>query len=152
MIIAIEGPSAAGKTTWCRSQVPYTCVKEAAENIAAPDLFADPIAVGQFWVGFAVENWRRALAIEREHGVAICDGDPFHLYYSWRSGTPEYCLKHCLKLSRNFIYARSKRSRSDSWTMFSGWKRPSTNYVAVPRPTPHDAEGGTRCIWPSCPG
>jgi hypothetical protein len=83
MIVAIEGPSAAGKTTWCRSHFPHTCVEAAPENIAAPDLFADPAEVGQFWVNHAVENWQRALAIEREHGIAFCDGDPFHLDYSW---------------------------------------------------------------------
>ncbi len=83
MIVAIEGPSAAGKTTWCRSHFPHTCVEEAAENLAAPDLFADPAEVGQFWVNYAIANWRRALAIERDHGIAVCDGDPFHLYYSW---------------------------------------------------------------------
>jgi hypothetical protein len=83
MIVAIEGPSAAGKTTWCQSHVPHVCVKEAPADIAAPDLFGDPMEVARFWVGYAVQNWQRALAIEQEHGIAICDGDPFHLYYSW---------------------------------------------------------------------
>jgi hypothetical protein len=83
MLVAIEGLSAAGKTTWCRSHFPHTHVEEAAENIAAPDLYADPAEVGRFWVNHAAANWRRALALEREHGIAVCDGDPFHLYYSW---------------------------------------------------------------------
>ncbi len=83
MIVAIEGASAAGKTTWCRSHAPHNCVPEAPESIAAPDLFADPTDVGQFWVNRAVETWQKALAIERQHGIAFCDGDPFHLYYSW---------------------------------------------------------------------
>lgn len=83
MIVAIEGPSAAGKTTWCRSHFPYNCVQEAPADIAAPDLFGDPTEVAQFWVGYAVQNWQLALAIEKEHGIAVCDGDPFHLYYSW---------------------------------------------------------------------
>jgi deoxyadenosine/deoxycytidine kinase len=83
MIVAIEGPSAAGKTTWCRSHYPHRCVEEAAENIAAPDFYADPAIVGQFWVNHAVANWHRALVCERKHGIAVCDGDPFHLYFSW---------------------------------------------------------------------
>jgi hypothetical protein len=83
MIVAIEGPSAAGKTTWCRSHFPHNCVQEAPADIAAPDLFDDPREVAGFWVNYAVENWRRALALEQEHGLAVCDGDPFHLYYSW---------------------------------------------------------------------
>jgi hypothetical protein len=83
MIVAIEGPSAAGKTTWCRSHFPDRHVPEIPENIAAPDLFADPAEVGHFWVNHATANWQKALALEREHGIAVCDGDPFHLYYSW---------------------------------------------------------------------
>jgi hypothetical protein len=83
MIVAIEGASAAGKSTWCRLHFPHQHVAETAENIAAPDLFADPAEVGQFWVKHAIESWQRALAIERENGIAVCDGDPFHLYFSW---------------------------------------------------------------------
>lgn len=82
MIVAIEGASAAGKTTWCRRRFPDH-VSEAPETISAPDLFTDPAEVGRFWVNHAIENWRKALALEREHSIAICDGDPFHLYYSW---------------------------------------------------------------------
>ncbi len=83
MIVAIEGPSAAGKTTWCRAHFPHNCVQEAPADIAAPDLFGDPTDVARFWVNYAVQNWQRALEIEREHGIAVCDGDPFHLYYCW---------------------------------------------------------------------
>jgi hypothetical protein len=83
MIVAIEGASAAGKTTWCRLHFPDQHVPETPENIFAPDLFADPAAVGKFWVNHAIENWQNALALEIEHGIAVCDGDPFHLYYSW---------------------------------------------------------------------
>jgi hypothetical protein len=90
MIVAIEGASAAGKTTWCRSHFPESLVPEAAEDIAAPDLFANAAEVGQFWTNHAMENWQKALVREREHGLAVCDGDPFHLYFSWalwKSGT-----------------------------------------------------------------
>jgi uridine kinase len=47
MIVAIEGPSAVGKTTWCRTQAPRF-VKEAPPGLDAPDLFADPIDVANF--------------------------------------------------------------------------------------------------------
>ncbi len=83
MIVAIEGPSAAGKTTWCRTHCPNTWVEEAPYHIAAPDLYADPSEVARFWVQYNSDNWRRALELEREHGVAICDGDPYHLYFAW---------------------------------------------------------------------
>jgi len=89
MIVAIEGPSAAGKTTWCRSRYPSHSVLEPPDNATAPDLFADPAEVARFWVNYNLESWQRALALEGEHSLAVCDGDPFHLYYSWalwRSG------------------------------------------------------------------
>jgi deoxyadenosine/deoxycytidine kinase len=83
MIIAIEGASAAGKTTWCREHFPDQHVTETSENISAPELFSDPTQVAIFWVNHATENWRRALEIEKQHDVAVCDGDPLHLYFSW---------------------------------------------------------------------
>ncbi len=83
MIIAIEGPSAAGKTTWCRARCPHPWLEEAPYHIAAPDLYADPAEVARFWVDHNSGNWQRALELEREHGLAVCDGDPFHLYFAW---------------------------------------------------------------------
>jgi hypothetical protein len=58
-------------------------VQEAPYHIPAPDLYADPAEVGQFWVKHNSGSWQHALELEREHGVAVCDGDPFHLYFSW---------------------------------------------------------------------
>ncbi len=92
MIVAIEGPSAAGKTTWCRTHCANSWVQEAPYHIPAPDLYADPAEVGRFWVKHNASNWQRALELEREHGVAVCDGDPFHLYFAWslwKSGRPQ---------------------------------------------------------------
>jgi len=83
MIVAIEGASASGKTTWCRAHCPGDCVDETPETTAAPDLYADPAEVGRFWVNHNSANWQRAIGSEREHGVAVCDGDPFHLYFAW---------------------------------------------------------------------
>jgi hypothetical protein len=83
MIVAIEGASAAGKTTWCRAHWPGVSVVEAPPSIIAPDLYDDPFVVGRFWVEHACANWQRALELERQHGLAVCDGDPFHLYFAW---------------------------------------------------------------------
>jgi hypothetical protein len=88
MIVAIEGPSAVGKTTWCRTQAPRF-VKEAPPGLDAPDLFADPIDVANFWARFNSGLWQSALRIERQEGIAVCDSDPFHLYFSfslWKAG------------------------------------------------------------------
>jgi hypothetical protein len=89
MIVVIEGPSAVGKTTWCRSHFPEGFVGEAPENIDAPDLYANPVEIAKFWIDFNAGLWQRALQIETQKGIAICDGDPLRLYFSrslWKSG------------------------------------------------------------------
>jgi hypothetical protein len=83
MIVVMEGPSAAGKTTWCRAHCPERLAETASENLDAPDLYSGPFEVAGFWVDFNGKQWQAALQIEREKGIAICDGDPFHLYFSW---------------------------------------------------------------------
>ena len=84
MILAIEGPSAVGKTTWCRKHFPETFVPEAPEDIEAPNhRNCAPTAVAGFWVNHNIEAWQTALRLERETGIACCDSDPLHLYYSW---------------------------------------------------------------------
>lgn len=88
MIIVIEGPSAVGKTTWCHTHAP-TYVKAAPRDLDAPDLFADPTDVANFWVPFNCGLWESALQIEMKEGVAVCDSDPLHLYFSyslWKTG------------------------------------------------------------------
>jgi hypothetical protein len=110
MIIAIEGPSAVGKTTWCREHCPGRFVEEAAPDVSAPDLHSDPKHVAGFWVEFAIKRWQAALLIEREDGVAICDGSPLHLYYSWalwKSGAlPETLFATETRLYRHAIERR----------------------------------------------
>jgi len=83
VILVIEGPSAVGKTTLCRAHSPNGFVEEARENQAAPDLYADPAEVAQFWSNFNINLWQTAERLERKNGIAVCDGDPFHFYFSW---------------------------------------------------------------------
>jgi hypothetical protein len=83
MIVVMEGPSAAGKTTWCRTHCPDLLVENASENLAAPDLYDQPQAVAHFWVEFNVQRWQTALQIEKQKGIAVCDGDPLHPHFSW---------------------------------------------------------------------
>lgn len=83
MIIAIEGPSAVGRSTWCRAHGPQSWIEEAPQNIAAPDLYTDPLAVVEFWVKHNIARWQNALSIEREHGIVLSDGEPFNLRFSW---------------------------------------------------------------------
>lgn len=86
MIVVVEGPSAAGKTTWvARHCDPAIVVAEAtpAERAAVPDQHEHPQAAAEFWAQLACARWERARHIEESYGVAVCDGDPFKLHYTW---------------------------------------------------------------------
>lgn len=86
MIVVVEGPSAAGKTTWIRRHcVPDTVVAEPGlEDIAAaPDRDRSPEAAAEYWVQRHAARWARARRVEQMSGIAVCDGDPVRLHYVW---------------------------------------------------------------------
>lgn len=81
VIVAVEGPSAAGKTTWCRRLgVPY--VEEYAATGNEPD-GSDVDAQAAFWVTVNADRWRSAERLEARIPIAVCDSDPLKLHYSW---------------------------------------------------------------------
>lgn len=79
MIVAVEGPSAAGKTTWCRRYA-GRFVAEYAPTGREP---TDAEALARHWVRVGARRWAAALELQRIDGVAICDTDPVKLHYSW---------------------------------------------------------------------
>lgn len=81
MILAVEGPSAAGKTTWCR-MFGGRFVPEYQPTGHEPS-GKDRQAQADYWVEVNSERWRSALRLEAENGVAVCDSDPLKLHYSW---------------------------------------------------------------------
>lgn len=82
MIVAVEGPSAAGKTTWCRRYGGDAVVPEYVPTGREPS-DADPDAQADYWVDVNVGRWAAAGSVERTVGVAVCDSDPLKLHYSW---------------------------------------------------------------------
>ena len=83
MIVAVEGPSAAGKTTWLRQSVPADHVVPEHGRVEIPaDRLVDEAT---FWAELNSERWQAALAVEHSAGHAYCDGDPLKLHY-------HYCL------------------------------------------------------------
>jgi GNAT superfamily N-acetyltransferase len=72
MIVVVEGPSAAGKTTWCNTDAPQSLSEPGRGSI-------DEI------VRYQIERWHRAIAADGRGKVVVLDGDPFKLYYSWAS-------------------------------------------------------------------
>lgn len=120
MIVVIEGPSAVGKTTWCRTHAP-SYVKDAPSNLDAPDLFADPIDVANFWVEFNCGLWGSALQMEEQEGVAVCDSDPLHLYFSfslWKAGV----LDRRLFDAEARLYRRAMETRRVGFADFILWQ------------------------------
>ncbi|MDW9540576.1 hypothetical protein GOB07_32160 [Sinorhizobium meliloti] len=82
MIVVVEGVSAAGKTTWCRSHGQSYLIPETfpADRKAQP---LTGIATAQYWTDWNAKRWGDALQMERQKGRAICDTDPLKLHYSW---------------------------------------------------------------------
>jgi nicotinamide riboside kinase len=79
--VAVEGPRAAGKTTWCRT-AGVEFVAEYARTGTEPD-GSDAARQGRYWTDVNMTRWAQALDLEERAQVAICDTDPVKLHYSW---------------------------------------------------------------------
>ncbi len=81
MIIVVEGPSGAGKTTWCeRRGGPHALLEALPDHATVP---TDPEAEARFWVERNVARWNEVLERERRDGLVIVDTDPFKLHFVW---------------------------------------------------------------------
>jgi len=83
MIVVVEGISAAGKTTRCRTHAAGQIVPETGPCGDAPDADAAPEAAARFWVSHGERRWADAVAMARTKGLAVCDTDPLKLHYAW---------------------------------------------------------------------
>ncbi len=81
MIVAVEGPSAAGKTTWCRASG-LEFVAEYTATGREPD-GSDLEEQAAYWVSVNSRRWDHARELEEVTGIAVCDSDPLKLHYSW---------------------------------------------------------------------
>ncbi|MFI5492635.1 hypothetical protein [Actinoplanes sp. NPDC051859] len=79
MIIVVEGPTAAGKTSWCRGYAG----RYVPEHQATGREPTDAVALARHWVRAGMQRWSAALDLERADGVAFCDTDPVKLHYAW---------------------------------------------------------------------
>jgi len=81
VIIVVEGPSGAGKTTWCRTHAGRNALLEALpDHSTVPN---EPAAAGRFWVERNVARWAEVLAREARDGLVVVDTDPFKLHFVW---------------------------------------------------------------------
>lgn len=83
MIVVIEGISAAGKPTWCARHAEGLTVSEAGPLSGVPDRATDPKGAADFWAKVNARRWAEAIALESQHGIAVCDSDPLKLHYEW---------------------------------------------------------------------
>jgi hypothetical protein len=81
VIIVVEGPSGAGKTTWCRTHGGANALLEALPDHATVP--KEPHAAAKFWVERNVARWEEVLAREARDGLVVVDTDPFKLHYVW---------------------------------------------------------------------
>lgn len=81
VIVVVEGPSAAGKTTWCRrSGLPV--VEEYVPTGLEPDN-SDLTAQADYWTEVNCTRWAEARTLEASNSIVVCDSDPLKLHYSW---------------------------------------------------------------------
>src|SRR5207253_9272172 len=81
VIIVVEGASAAGKTTWCRTHGGSHALLEALPDPASVPTELE--AAARFWVDRNVARWQDALEREARNGLVVVDTDPFKLHYVW---------------------------------------------------------------------
>jgi len=87
VILVVEGPSGAGKTTWCRTHGGANALLEALPDHATVP--TEPQAAARFWVERNVARWEEVLEREARDGLVVVDTDPFKLHFVWtlfRSG------------------------------------------------------------------
>lgn len=81
MIIVVEGPSGAGKTTWSRAHGGRFALLEALPDHSTVP--GEPEAAARFWVERNVARWQEVLRREQRDGLVVVDVDPFKLHYVW---------------------------------------------------------------------
>ena len=81
MSVVVEGPSGAGKTTWCRTHGGANALLEALPDQATVP--TEPEAAARFWVERNVARWKEVLAREARDGLVVVDTDPFKLHFVW---------------------------------------------------------------------
>jgi hypothetical protein len=81
VIIVVEGPSGAGKTTWCRTHGgKYALLESLPDHATVP---TQPQAAARFWVDRNVARWDEVLERAARDGLVVVDTDPFKLHYVW---------------------------------------------------------------------
>jgi thymidylate kinase len=80
-VIVVEGPSGAGKTTWCRVHGgPHALLESIPDGSVVP---TEEEAAARFWVDRNAARWAEVREREKRDGLVVVDTDPFKLHYTW---------------------------------------------------------------------
>jgi hypothetical protein len=102
VIVVVEGPSGAGKTTWVRRVAPHAVVPEHG---ALDPPSGEDDAVARTWAARNAERWGAARRLEASAGVAVCDTDPLKLHY-------DFCLARLGEASMDRVRAGARACRA----------------------------------------
>ncbi|HEY3218714.1 MAG TPA: hypothetical protein VGK15_06480 [Candidatus Limnocylindria bacterium] len=81
MIVVVEGPSGAGKTTWCRTHGgSHALLESLPDGSVVP---TNEEAAAHFWVERNAARWAEVRTRERRDGLVVVDTDPFKLHFTW---------------------------------------------------------------------
>jgi hypothetical protein len=81
VIVVVEGPSAAGKSTYAARMGGDALVAEGP--VEEPPEGASPEERLAHWLRANARRWDEAVRVELEHDVVVCDTDPLKLHYDW---------------------------------------------------------------------
>jgi hypothetical protein len=80
MIVVVEGPSAAGKTSWITADRHGAVLIAEAQPGPVPRRGSDPAAAAAHWAKVNAARWAAACQAEQQAGIVVCDTDPFKLH------------------------------------------------------------------------
>jgi hypothetical protein len=116
VIIVVEGPSAAGKSTWIAAHCRPAMVIGEARGGSAPDRATDPEGAAAHWAAVSARRWQAAREAERDAGLAVCDTDPLKLHYVWslwRAGHASRREWHAELTATRQLFARQRLGFAD---------------------------------------
>jgi len=99
VIVVVEGPSGAGKTTWCRTHGgSHALLESLPDGSIVPE---DEEAAARFWVERNVARWAEVHARHERDGLVVVDTDPFKLHFTWSLYQIGYTTRRGWELMRD---------------------------------------------------
>jgi hypothetical protein len=125
VIVVVEGPSAAGKTTWAAAHRHGAALIGEARPGPAPSRESDPAGAAAYWAEVNAARWAAACQAEQQTGIALCDTDPFKLAYEW-----------CLWQTGNATAGQWRAAMTASRQLFAAQRLGIADLILVSIPDP----------------